>query len=34
MILSRRAGTLHLVEQVEHGRVAGELAAAWGSDEF
>lgn len=34
MILSRRAGSLRLVEQVEHGRVAGELAAAWGSDVF
>ncbi|SCG68036.1 DUF3891 family protein [Micromonospora humi] len=34
MIVTRRDGALHLVEQVEHGRVAGELAAAWGNDRF
>ncbi|MEV0720064.1 DUF3891 family protein [Asanoa sp. NPDC050611] len=34
MIVTRRAGALHLVEQVEHGRIAGELAAAWGNDRF
>ncbi|MCZ2859105.1 DUF3891 family protein [Blastococcus sp. VKM Ac-2987] len=34
MIVSRRGGALELVEQVEHGRVAGELAGAWGNEEF
>ena len=34
MILSREGGALRLVRQVEHGRVAGELAAAWGNDVF
>lgn len=34
MIVTRRGGMLHLVEQIEHGRVAGELAAAWGNDVF
>ncbi|MBQ0906061.1 DUF3891 family protein [Micromonospora sp. U21] len=34
MIVTRRDGALHLVEQVEHGRVAGELAAVWGNDRF
>ena len=34
MIVTRREGALSLVEQVEHGRVAGELAAAWGSSRF
>lgn len=34
MIVTRRDGALHLVEQVEHGRVAGELAAAWGNERF
>lgn len=34
MIVTRRNGALHLVEQVEHGRVAGELAAAWGNELF
>lgn len=34
MIVSRAEGGLRLVRQVEHGRVAGELAAAWGNDAF
>ncbi len=34
MIVTRRGGALRLVQQVEHGRVAGELAAAWGNDTF
>ncbi|MGY1825238.1 MULTISPECIES: DUF3891 family protein [unclassified Blastococcus] len=34
MIVTRRAGALELVEQVEHGRVAGELAGAWGNAAF
>jgi hypothetical protein len=34
VIVTRRAGALQLVEQVEHGRVAGELAAAWGNGTF
>jgi Protein of unknown function (DUF3891) len=34
MIVTRRDGALSLVQQVEHGRIAGELAAAWGNDEF
>lgn len=33
MILSRHDGALRLVRQVEHGRIAGELAAAWGNPE-
>ncbi|MDQ3732942.1 MAG: DUF3891 family protein [Actinomycetota bacterium] len=34
MIVTRRNGGLELVEQVEHGRVAGELAAAWGNADW
>ena len=34
MIVTRRGGALRLVQQVEHGRVAGELAAAWGNGTF
>jgi hypothetical protein len=34
VILSREGGALRLVRQVEHGRLAGELAAAWGNDAF
>lgn len=34
MIVSRADGALRLVEQVEHGRVAGELAATWGNDTY
>lgn len=34
MIVTRRNGALELVEQVEHGRVAGELAAAWGNPDW
>lgn len=34
MIVRRAAGELILVDQVEHGRVAGELTAEWGSDAF
>ncbi|SNT55076.1 Protein of unknown function [Asanoa hainanensis] len=34
MIVTRRDGALHLVEQVEHGRVSGVLAAAWGNEVF
>lgn len=34
MIVTRRAGALQLVEQVEHGRVAGELAAGWGNADW
>lgn len=32
MIVTREDGALRLVTQVEHGRLAGELAAAWGGD--
>jgi hypothetical protein len=34
VIVTRRGGVLRLVQQVEHGRVAGELAAAWGNETF
>jgi Protein of unknown function (DUF3891) len=34
VIITHREAALSLVEQVEHGRVAGELAAAWGGGEF
>lgn len=34
MIVSRAGGALRLVHQVEHGRVAGVLAAAWGNERF
>jgi hypothetical protein len=34
VIVTRRGRALRLVHQVEHGRVAGELAAAWGNDAF
>lgn len=34
MIVTRSDGVLRLVQQVEHGRVAGALAAAWGNDTF
>ncbi|SEC25172.1 Protein of unknown function [Nocardioides exalbidus] len=34
MIINRRNGTIELIDQVEHGRVAGELAAAWGNQVF
>jgi len=34
MILSQREHGLCLVEQVEHGRIAGVLAAQWGNDRF
>jgi hypothetical protein len=34
VIVTRRGGALRLVQQVEHGRVAGELAAAWGNQTF
>ena len=34
MIVVRRDGALHLIEQVEHGRIAGELADAWGNERF
>ena len=34
MIVSRSGGSLRLVRQVEHGRVAGELASAWGNEVF
>lgn len=34
MIVSHADGALRLVEQVEHGRVAGELAAAWGNESY
>jgi hypothetical protein len=34
VIVTRRGGALRLVQQVEHGRVAGELAAAWGNGTF
>lgn len=30
MIVTREGGALRLVEQVEHGRLAGELASVWG----
>lgn len=34
MIVTRRGGALSLVEQVEHGRVAGALAGRWGNLSF
>lgn len=34
MIVTRRDGALQLVDQDEHGRVAGALAAAWGNATF
>ena len=34
MIVTRRGGQLHLVSQVDHGRLAGTLAAGWGNDRF
>jgi Protein of unknown function (DUF3891) len=34
LIVTRRAGALRLVQQVEHGRVTGDLAAAWGNADF
>lgn len=34
MIVTRRDGCLELVEQVEHGRIAGALAGAWGNEVF
>ena len=34
MIVNRLPTELELVDQVEHGRIAGELAAAWGNAQF
>ena len=34
MIVTRRDGELHLVSQVDHGRLTGALAAGWGNDRF
>lgn len=34
MIVTRRGDELHLVSQVDHGRLAGVLAASWGNDRF
>jgi hypothetical protein len=34
MLVSRRDGYLLLVDQNEHGRLAGEIAARWGNDRF
>ena len=34
MIVTRRDGALSLVKQVEHGRIAGELARHWGNTSF
>lgn len=34
MIVTRRGGELHLVAQVDHGRLTGALAAGWGNDRF
>jgi hypothetical protein len=34
VIVSRRDDAFSLVDQVEHGRVAGELAAHWGNELF
>jgi hypothetical protein len=34
MIVTRRDGALSLVDQVEHGRIAGELARHWGNTSF
>lgn len=34
MIINRLANELELIDQVEHGRVAGVLAEAWGNPEF
>jgi hypothetical protein len=34
MLVSRRNGTLNLVTQPDHGRLAGALAEHWGNDEF
>lgn len=34
MLISRRNGELFLVDQVEHARLCGELAAHWGNERF
>jgi hypothetical protein len=34
MLISRRKDRLHLIEQVEHAQLAGELAAHWGNEQF
>ncbi len=34
MVVTRRGEELHLVTQVDHGRLCGVLAAAWGNDRF
>jgi hypothetical protein len=34
MLVSRRDGYLLLVDQNEHGRLAGDIAARWGNDRF
>lgn len=34
MIINRRSTVLELIDQVEHGRVAGVLAKAWGNQRF
>jgi Protein of unknown function (DUF3891) len=34
MIVTRRDGALSLVDQVEHGRIAGGLARHWGNTPF
>lgn len=34
MLISRRGDRLYLVRQVDHGALAGDIAAAWGGGEF
>jgi hypothetical protein len=34
VVVTRRGGSLFLVRQVDHGGLAGEIAAAWGNDTF
>lgn len=34
MLVTRRGEELHLVSQVDHGRLSGAVAAAWGNDRF
>jgi len=34
MLISRRDGELHLVDQVEHARLAGDLVTRWGNERF
>lgn len=34
MLITRRGTNLYLVKQVDHGELAGEIARAWGNDQF